>query len=234
MAMRRLWILTLPLMVGACDRRADDRADPAADTAAAAGTAEVTAELLAPVRAVSLVVVEQAQLGVRSAAQPDVQTYARTAATDHRALIAVLDSAAGADGAVLHETDSARQLAHTVRTAHAGLDDLPPTDFDLAFVRAQIETHRQLLDTIDRDLQPGATNAELRSLFGDIRGLVDAHLTRGRQLLGVLVAGPADARPASRAPLGEPAPSQPPPARDEPPEDLPPQATPDTARRNRT
>ena len=68
----------------------------------------------------------------------------------------VLDSAANAHGTSLFETEEARELASTARLAHSGLDQLPREDFDLAFIRAQVETNRQLLDTIDEELQPMA------------------------------------------------------------------------------
>jgi hypothetical protein len=106
--------------------------------------------------------------------------------------------------------------------AHAGLESLPDSDFDLAFIRAQVESHRQLLDTIDRELNPGATSTTLLSLLADIRGLVDAHLTRGRQLLGDLLGEPVEPAPAAAA---SPAP-QPPPDEDRPPQEPAPRPPP--------
>lgn len=218
--MRRLWILMMPVMMVSCDRGADRDAAAAADTVGIAENGELMAELLSPVRAVSLVAVEQGQLGARTAARSAVQSYARTVATDHRALIATLDSTAHAGGAALHETAEARELANTVRMAHAGLDNLPAADFDLAFTRAQVESHRQLLDTIDRELNPGATSPVLRGLLADIRGMADAHLTRGRQLLGDLLGEPVEPPPAAApAPVGTPVPR---------PEPAPPPTPPDT------
>lgn len=222
--MRRLWILIVPLVIASCERRSQRASEAAADTAGMAESAELTAELLAPVRAVSLVAVEQGQLAARNAARPDVRSYAQTVATDHRALVATLDSAARSVYAPLQETAESRELANTVRMAHAGLESLPDADFDLAFIRAQVESHRQLLDTIDRELNPVATSTALSGLLADVRGLVDAHLTRGRQLLGDLLGEPVEPAPAAAA-LPVPRP-QPPPDEEPPPQEPEPRPPP--------
>jgi predicted outer membrane protein len=211
------------LAVAACDRRAD-RADAAApDTTDVAESAEVVTDLLAPVRAVGLVAIEQGQTAMQYSRRESVRAYAGTVATDHRALVATLDSAAGTHGATLAETPEARELANAARMAHAGLENLPDTDYDLAFIRAQVEANRQLLDTIDQELYPAATSRGLQDLLRDVRGMVDAHLMRSRQLLGDLLGEPVEPPPTGgTAPVPSPEPSPEP-----TPEPTPP-AAPDT------
>jgi predicted outer membrane protein len=216
--MRKLRMLTVVLgvLAAACERgRARDDV-ATADTLGQAETAERTTELLSPVRGVGLVVVEFGDVAARQASREDVRQYALIVAADHRGLITTLDSAARLRGATLSETPSGRELAHTARLAHAGLDALQPSEFDLAFIRAEVETHRQLLDHLDHELIPGATSADVRNLLQEIRATADAHLTRARQLLGDL--------------LGEPVEPPPPGATQSAPRPLPDTTPPDTMR----
>jgi putative membrane protein len=241
--MTKLRILPLVAVVfggvagAACDRSADRAGDTlAADTLGEVETAERTAELLSPIRASGIVLIEHAQLAGPRASREEVRQFAQIIATDHRALVATLDSAARARGATLQETPAARELAHTARMAHAGLDTMTPAEFDLAFIRAQVETHRQLLDEIDHELGPAATSADMRRLLEEIRATADAHLMRARQLLGELLGEPVEPPPAGATqtaprPLGTPPPpAQEPPAQEppaqEPAQEPPPQPPP--------
>jgi putative membrane protein len=196
----------------ACDRAADRPVNDG-ETAPPVETTEQVTQLLAPTRAAALVVVEHADMGTQRATRPDVRQYAQTVAADHRALIAVLDSTARARTAVLQENEPARELSHTVRMAHAGLDALGEAEFDMAFIRSQVESHRQLVDMLDTEATPSATSAEMRTLLEDTRAMVYAHLTRARQLLGTLLGEPVEPPPSEAVrtptrprPLGTPVP----------------------------
>jgi predicted outer membrane protein len=201
--MSRLRVLLLLLFVGlpACDRDRDRNDALAGDTLGAPReTAQETQELLSPVRAFSLVAIEYAQMGMQRAARQDVRQFGQTVAADHRAVVAVLDSAGQTRGATLHETAPGRELANTVRLAHSGLENLQEPDFDLAFIRAQVESHRQALDRIDDELIPAATSADMEGLLNDTRAMVYAHLMRARQLLGDLLGQPVEPPPPGTTP----------------------------------
>ncbi|HSJ08181.1 MAG TPA: DUF4142 domain-containing protein [Longimicrobiales bacterium] len=220
-------ILVGLLAVAACDRRTDSADAAAADTTGVAESAGAVTDLLAPVRAVGLVAIEQGQAAMQLAARASVRTYAGTVAADHRALVATLDTEAGSRGATLAETPEARELANAARMAHAGLENLPDTEYDLAFIRAQVEANRQLLDTIDQELYPAATSSSLQALLRDVRGMVDAHLMRSRQLLGDLLGEPVEPPPTG-APAPAPGPVQDPEASPQPTPEPSPPAPPDT------
>jgi predicted outer membrane protein len=217
--MRKLWsfqlAVMLPLLVAVqagCDRNAERGDDLPADTTGMMESAEETQELLAPVRAAALLIVEYGQVAAQRAGRPDVRAFGQTVATDHRALIAILDSVGRERGATLHETDSARELAHTVRMAHAGLENMTAEAFDLAFVRAEVESHRQLLDQLDHELIPAASSNAMQVLLQEVRGTVEAHLTRARQLLGNLLGEPVEPPPgAAPEPAAPPVQTPPPP-----------------------
>jgi predicted outer membrane protein len=224
--MWKLGLVPLALVAGlaACDRNGerDDAMDT--DTLGVVETPEQTQELLAPVRAVSMVTVDYGNMGMQRATREDIRRFGQTVGTDHRALIALLDSAGRVHGATLQETAVARELASTVRLAHAGLENLQEADFDLAFIRAQVESHRQLLDRIDHELIPAATSNPMQRLLQDTRAMVYAHLMRARQLLGDLLGEPVEPPPAGTAPEMVPRPPPPPP--DTAPRPLPPDTAP--------
>ena len=94
--------------------------------------------------------------------------------------------------------------------AHSGLEALQPADFDQAFVRAELESHRQLLDRLDMHVIPSASSPEMKALVTDTRAMVDAHLTRARQILAALMGQPAIPTtlppPASERPAPQPVP----------------------------
>jgi predicted outer membrane protein len=197
--MRKLGILALTCTVAlsACRRGAERDDEVAADTLNAGESAELTTDLLSPVRSVSMVMVEYGDTGSQQPIAEDVRQYARTVALDHRGLIAALDSAARLRNATLQETAEGRELAQAVRVSHAGLENVEGQDYALAFVRAQVESNRRLLTTIDQQLTPTAVSPEMRQLLRDTRAMTDAHLTRARQLLGNLLGEEVEARPAA-------------------------------------
>jgi predicted outer membrane protein len=235
--MRKLQVVLLAVLIGlaGCGRNGDRDDTVVADTTGTLETPQQTQDLLSPVRSFGLIAVEFAQMGMQRAARPDVRQFGQTVATDHRALIAVLDSVARQRGATLTETAGARELSNTVRLAHSGLENLQPGEFDLAFIRAEVESHRQLLERIDQELIPAASSADMERLLHDTRALVYAHLMRARQLLGELLGQPVEPPPPGttpeivpRTPPAQPAPPVQAPAQPAPAQPAPVTPPPDT------
>lgn len=211
----RVLLLTGLLTAAACGGDDGENGEAERDTAQISADSAAAASLLTPIRSMSLTEVEFGDLAAQRAATPAVRQYAQTVAADHRALIGALDSVAGLHRATLVETRETQELANTVRMAHSGLDGLAGTEFDLPFVRAEVESHRLLVDQLDQQLIPSATQPDLRTLLTDIRAMADAHLTRARQLLAQQL-GESDVPqppPAERRgqPVGQPLPPPPPP-----------------------
>jgi predicted outer membrane protein len=209
---RHILALLLVAVLAGCGRDAG-RDDEAALETTMVEDAETTAELLSPIRAAGVALVEVTQVHVGRTQHDDVRQFAQTVATDQRALVDVLDSFAAQRGTTLHETSTARELANAVRMAHTGIENIPGEDADLAFIRAQVESHRRLLDTMDRDATL-AVSPDMQTLLDDTRAMVDAHLMRARQILGDMLDEPVEPPPGGTAapPAPPPAPAQPPPA----------------------
>lgn len=180
----RMLLLALCALVVAC-RGGEGRNAAAADTVSARANAAAVLAPLAPVRAVSAAEAEFATQATQRASRDDVRQYAQVIATDHRAVMAILDSVARAQGVGYEVTPAARELETAARTAHAGRDSLTGPDFDLAYMRAEVESHRQLIDRLDQELIPGMGAAPQKAVLHEVRAMADAHLTRARQMLAV-------------------------------------------------
>jgi predicted outer membrane protein len=181
----RLLALALCTLVVACG--GEERRMAAADTVTARAHATAVLAPLAPVRALSAAEAEYAAQAAQRASRDDVRRYAQVIATDHRAVTGILDSVARTEGVEYEATPTARELETAVRAAHSGRDSLTGITFDLAYVRAEVEAQRQLIDRLDQELIPGMGAAPQQVVLRNVRAMANAHLTRARQLLAVIL-----------------------------------------------
>jgi putative membrane protein len=66
------------------------------------------------------------------------------------------------------------------------------TDFDLAYIRSQVDIHTQVLEIFDTVLLPSVTELALRTDLTLARGDVQRHLTEAQALLLIVQATPPD------------------------------------------
>ncbi|MEX1182746.1 MAG: DUF4142 domain-containing protein [Gemmatimonadota bacterium] len=187
----RVTAVALLLLAAAACGSGDEAGDTAADSVEGAQNAEAAAGQLSPVRSVSLAMIEFGDVATTSATRTDVRQYGVTVATDHRGVVQALDSLARARSLSQTETVAAKELSDAVRLAHAGLEGPASAAFDLAYIRAQVESHRQLLDRLEVELIPTSRD-DVRQLLADVQAMEMAHLTRARQLLAGLLGQPAE------------------------------------------
>lgn len=207
----RVRMLLLCGLLTAAGCGGDDPDDEGEAGRAAQVTADsaAAASLLTPIRSLSMAEVEFADMAAQRAGDPAIRQYAQTVAADHRALISALDSVARLHRAALTETRETQELATTARMAHSGLDVLTGEEFDLPYIRAEVESHRMLVDQLDQQLIPSATHPDLNALLGEIRALADAHLARARQLLAEQLGETEEPQAAPQQPQRPPPAGQP-------------------------
>lgn len=58
--------------------------------------------------------------------------------------------------------------------------------FDTAYMQAQVDAHQKVLDTIDRQLLPAATDQALVADLKKMRATVESHLTEAKRIVGEL------------------------------------------------
>jgi predicted outer membrane protein len=203
MRVGRMPLVALCALVVACRGGGERRNAAAADTLNARANAAAVLAPLAPVRSLSIAEIEYAMQAAQRASREDVRRYAQVIGTDHRAVVSILDSLARAQGVTYEVTPPARELEGAVRAAHAGRDSLTGPEFDLAYIRAEVESYRQLIDRLDQELIPGMGAAPQRSVLQEVRAMANAHLTRARQILAMAlreIPASAIARPTTSAP----------------------------------
>jgi putative membrane protein len=73
-------------------------------------------------------------------------------------------------------------LEKEARETLKALESASNSDFDVAYINAQIFEHQKVADTIDRDLMPSAKSRELKAYLADLKPTVEAHLRRAREI----------------------------------------------------
>jgi putative membrane protein len=62
--------------------------------------------------------------------------------------------------------------------------------FDVAYIEGQVDAHQKVLDTIDRELLPAATDQALLSELNKMRETVASHLSEAKQIASELAKAP--------------------------------------------
>jgi putative membrane protein len=84
-----------------------------------------------------------------------------------------LSSEASAQGNLLKE--DADKIMGTLRGAEGDA-------FDVAYMNSQVDAHQKVLDTINRELLPAATDEKLRKSLEDMKETVESHLKEARSI----------------------------------------------------
>lgn len=195
--------LTLAGLATGCGGSDADNDAAGADSANVAETPQVAAELMAPARAILVAMIDYTDEARQRAAGAEVRQYATVVSTDHRGTVQAIDDEAQELGARIEQTPAAQELENAARMAHAGLGGLEAGDYDLAFIRAQVEAHRQVLDRLEHESIPGATSPAMQQMLRDVQAAEAAHLARARQILASLLgesAEPEEGGPGTTVP----------------------------------
>jgi putative membrane protein len=144
------------------------------------------AQILQITHTANLGEIEQAKLAASKAKDARVKTLASMMAKDH--------TDADAEGVALVAKE---QLAPSTSSASTALDvggkntieslrSKSGTDFDKAYVDAQVKEHQTVLDTIDQQLIPAAREPELKAYLAKIRPKIAMHHQHALELQSAL------------------------------------------------
>lgn len=121
---------------------------------------------------------EQARLARTKSKNQKVQQYASMMITQH-------GDAQKKQSKLNIKTDESAISRRMIENGNQILTDLKAktgNDFDRAYMDAQVDQHRQVLDTIDNQLLPSAKSSDLRALLEQIRPTIEHHLQMAQQL----------------------------------------------------
>jgi putative membrane protein len=88
------------------------------------------------------------------------------------------------------ESSLSSKMKNESDSSLAQLKSTPSTDFDRAYVDAQVDEHKKVLSTLDDKLIPSAKDQQLKSLLQEMRTTVHSHLVEAQQLQTDLQAKP--------------------------------------------
>jgi len=133
--------------------------------------------------------VEQAKLAKEKAKDKRVRQYAQhmiqqhTKAKNKGDQLAKKEKLAPSESPVSTDlTSSASQALESLKTAEA-------TSFDKTYIDSQIQQHQRVLDLLNSQLIPNATNMDLKAQLEEARSMVETHLAEAKELQMSLASG---------------------------------------------
>jgi putative membrane protein len=139
--------------------------------------------------------IEQARLAQQKTENPQVRQFAAMMIAQH-------DQARQQESALSlgsEESPLSRRLQAKSEATLAELRTKQGSEFDRAYLRAQIEGHQEVLDTIKNELRPNAQSPQLQVYLQQLEPKVAQHLDHARQAEQGLQSGTADDRGSSAA-----------------------------------
>jgi len=126
--------------------------------------------------------IEQAKLALTKATDPQVKKFAAMMVKDHTK--AKQQGMQFSKTAKVEQEDSAKaaDLQTQGEQTLATLKSVEPTQFDGAYMMAQVAQHQAVLDMLSNTLIPSATNPKLKSELEAMRTTVQQHLGHAQQI----------------------------------------------------
>jgi putative membrane protein len=159
------------------------------ESAAAGIQASLTdAEIAAVVVAANSIDVSYGEIARDRATDERVKQFAETMITDHTAVNESAVELVGRLGVTPEENEVSRSLQSSADDTRALLLSKTGREFDLTYIRNEVEYHRAVIDALDALLIPNATNPELRETLTGVRPAFVAHLRHAESLQQALEA----------------------------------------------
>lgn len=140
------------------------------------------AQIAAIVVTANQVDVDAGKLAAAQAGSDAVKQFATLMVTDHTAVNTSAVDLATKLKVTPKENDTSRALKAGGDKHLATLRTLKGDAFDRAYVAHEVAYHQQVIDALDTQLIPSASNAELKALLVKVRPAFVAHLEHAKRL----------------------------------------------------
>lgn len=125
--------------------------------------------------------IEQAELAKKKSQDPQVIQFADLMITEHRQGLEQHTALSRHLGLRAEESTLSKQLKRDMAASTSALKKADQ-NFDRAYIDGAVEAHAKVLNAIDSELLPSATNLELKSELERLKTVVEKHLAHGRSV----------------------------------------------------
>jgi putative membrane protein len=140
------------------------------------------AQIAAIVVAANQVDIDNGVLAERKSKNEEVKKFAERMVTDHTGVNKAAVELVTKLGVTPAETDASRGLTTGGDATRSKLDALDGDAFDRAYVDNEVAYHKAVMEVLDTQLIPSATNAELKNMLVGVRPAFAAHLEHAQHL----------------------------------------------------
>jgi putative membrane protein len=140
------------------------------------------AQVLAALRAANAGEMAEATVALARASDPRVRALAESMLNEHRNDDAALAELGAHEAILASESDTSDSVRAVEQASLEDLLSRSGTDFDRAYLDAQVRDHEVFLATIDNTLLRATTNGSLKQMLAVIRDRVADHARRAREL----------------------------------------------------
>lgn len=158
-----------------------------AGAAGAGGAAELSdEEVLHAARTANLGEVEQAEIALMRADDPDVVEFAETMLEDHSEAASAAEELADVEDLTFRPNPVSAMLRAESNQIIAMLEAASDSEFDLVYMNAQVAAHEEVSMLLSNTLIPEAENAALESYLVNMRTHVSTHLASAESIVDSL------------------------------------------------
>jgi putative membrane protein len=153
-------------------------APPAAPTAASLGDDQI----LHVLHTANAGEIEQGKLAQQKAKNARVKRFAAMMVKDHTDADNKARDVAKKAKVSMTPSDVSKNLESEAKQMTSSMSSQKGTEFDRAYIDAQVKEHQAVLDLIDKQLLPNAKSEEVKSLLQTLRPKIEGHLKEAQDI----------------------------------------------------
>jgi putative membrane protein len=139
-------------------------------------------EIAAIVVTANQIDIDAGKLAQTKSTNPEVKKFAERMVEDHTSVNAQASALAQKLNLTPQESETSRSLKKSAEQTMTRLQSLEGAAFDRAYVDNEVAYHQAVIGVMDKQLVPGAKNAELKKLLVQSGPAFTAHLKHAQQL----------------------------------------------------
>ncbi len=132
---------------------------------------------------------ENGKLAAKKTKSPEVKQFAEAMVKDHEAGAKEVTDLAKKLGVKTEESPISQDLKKSGKETAERLKKLSGTEFDRAYISAEISVHEQVINTVEKVLIPNAKNAELKAALEHTLPTLQGHLQHAKNVQNRLATG---------------------------------------------